>query len=89
MLQDGFITRKSSSEKGAQIDLIIDRADNCINLCEIKFTNNLFVINKAYEKEISERKAIFIEKTRTRKISFFNLSSLLMASTRNPVISEL
>lgn len=24
-------------EKGAQIDLLIDRADHCINLCEIKF----------------------------------------------------
>lgn len=26
-----------TTEQGAQIDLIIDRSDNCINLCEIKF----------------------------------------------------
>ena len=28
---------ESSAEPGAQIDLLIDRADNCINLCEIKY----------------------------------------------------
>jgi AAA+ ATPase superfamily predicted ATPase len=68
----GWIYRptKGSSEKGAQIDLVIDRADNCINLCEVKFNNDLFVINKSYEKELRERKAIFLEKTGARKTLF-------------------
>ena len=61
---------KKSSETGAQIDLVIDRADNCINLCEIKFSNDLFVITKAYEKELRQKKTIFIQKTGSRKTIF-------------------
>jgi len=45
---------KNSNERGVQIDLLIDRADNCINLCEIKYRNEeffrhaLFVFSKGY-----------------------------------------
>lgn len=67
---------KDSSEKGAQVDLVIDRADNCVNLCEVKFNNNLFVINKSYEQEIRQRKAIFIEKTGSRKTIFLTFITL-------------
>ncbi|MBA3603270.1 MAG: ATPase [Parachlamydiaceae bacterium] len=55
---------------------MIDRADNCINFCEMKFSSNRFVINNAYEKELRQRKAIFIEKTRTRKTVFFTFITL-------------
>lgn len=37
---------------GAQIDLIIDRADKCINLCEIKFWENEFMISNDYAKTL-------------------------------------
>ncbi len=68
--------KKGSSEKGAQVDLVIDRADNCINLCEIKFSGHPFVISKAYEKELRQRKALFIEKTNTRKAVFSTFITL-------------
>ena len=61
---------KENSEKGAQIDLVIDRADHCINLCEIKFSSDTFTINKNYESELRRRKALFIEKTSSRKTIF-------------------
>ncbi|MES2199147.1 MAG: ATP-binding protein [Chlamydiota bacterium] len=67
---------KESAEKGTQIDLIIDRADNCINLCEIKFSNDTFTINKAYEQVLRQRKSIFIEKTGTRKTVFLTFITL-------------
>ncbi len=67
---------KESSEKGAQVDLVIDRADNCINLCEVKFNNSLFVINKSYEQELRQRKAIFIEKTGSKKTVFLTFITL-------------
>jgi AAA+ ATPase superfamily predicted ATPase len=67
---------KGSLAKGAQIDLVIDRADNCMNLCEIKFSNNFFVINKSYESELRERKAIFVEQTKTRKTLFLTFMTL-------------
>ncbi len=61
---------KESSEKGAQIDLVIDRADNCINLCEIKFTSDIFVISKDYESDLRHKKTIFAEKLHTKKTIF-------------------
>ena len=37
---------------GAQIDLIIDRKDNVINLCEMKFSNNKYNITDQYKENI-------------------------------------
>jgi len=55
------------TERGTQIDLIIDRNDNVINLCEMKFYNKEFTIDKDYDKILRERKWTFIEETETRK----------------------
>ena len=67
---------KKTSDKGAQIDLVIDRADNCINLCEIKFSNDEFIITKSYEQELRQRKSIFIDKTDTKKTIFLTFITL-------------
>ncbi len=66
---------KRSQEKGAQIDLLIDRADNCINLCEMKYCNEEFTINKACDKELREKKSLFITHTDTKKSVFITLVS--------------
>ncbi len=61
---------KNSSEQGVQIDLIIDRKDDCINLCEIKFSSGQFVINKSYAKELETKISVFREQTGTNKTIF-------------------
>ena len=61
---------KEKLEKGAQIDLIIDRNDDCINLCEIKFSQDKFVIDAKYAKELEEKIAVFREVTKTKKTLF-------------------
>lgn len=55
---------------GAQIDLLIDRSDHCISLCELKFSANEFIIDKAYASELQTKREIFREKTRTTKTLF-------------------
>ncbi len=37
---------RGEDEEGAQIDLIIDRADNVVNMCELKFYSNDFNVEK-------------------------------------------
>ncbi len=64
---------KGSGEKGAQIDLVIDRTDNCINLCEIKYTNEGYVIDKNYASQLRTKKNVFIEKTNSKKSIFLTL----------------
>jgi hypothetical protein len=53
--------------KGAQIDLVIDRGDRVINICEIKFAKGPFEIDRAYELALREKIEIFRNATKTRK----------------------
>jgi len=55
------------AHEGAQIDLLIDRDDNVINICEMKFYNGKFSINKKYSENLLEKQNQFIRKTRTNK----------------------
>ncbi len=51
----------------AQIDLVLDRADDLITLCEAKFTDGPFTITKKYAAELRNKMALFREATGTRK----------------------
>ena len=55
------------AEKGAQIDLVIDRGDRVINLCEIKFAKGPFEISRAYDRSLRDRIEVFRAATKTRK----------------------
>ncbi len=52
---------------GAQIDLVIDRRDQIINLCEMKYATSEYEITGKYEREMQERKELFRSVTSTRK----------------------
>ena len=52
------------------MDLLIDRDDNVINLCEMKFANGPFTIDKKYAKELMTKMEAFRSSTRTRKSIF-------------------
>jgi uncharacterized protein len=62
-----FSSEKSSSKKGAQIDLFVDRNDDAISLCEIKHTSSPFTITKSYAQELKNKIAIFRNKSKTKK----------------------
>lgn len=59
--------RSSKSEQKTQIDLLIDRKDETINLCEIKYCNEIFEINKEYGNKLVNKVDTFIEETGTKK----------------------
>ena len=59
--------KEERKEKGTQIDLLIDRGDRVINLCEMKFSVKLYYISENYEKTLRDRMSIFQEKTKTSK----------------------
>lgn len=65
--------KQGNNDRGAQIDLVIDRADKCINLCEIKFARDEFVIDKDYAGLLRAKKNTFIEKTGSKKSVFLTL----------------
>ena len=59
--------RSAAAPEGAQIDLVIDRADKVINLCEIKYSSSEFLIDKNYDKALRNKRHAFAIETKTRK----------------------
>jgi uncharacterized protein len=51
----------------AQIDLVIDRRDEVINICEMKFSLHPFQIDKTYAEVLSKKLSVFREQTKTKK----------------------
>lgn len=78
-------------ERGAQIDLVIDRGDQTINLCEIKFSIGAYTLSSEYEERIRQRIQFFREKTKTRKAlvsTFITTYGVTNASQSNMVDNE-
>lgn len=62
-----FYKKGTPTQKGTQIDLLIDRNDHSINLIEIKFYNETFSLTKSYAKTLRDKMGIFREITKTKK----------------------
>ena len=58
---------KEEGISGGQIDMIIERADRIIHLCEIKFSIGAYRIKPEYERQLRERSSLFREMTKTNK----------------------
>ena len=73
---DGILCSSSSwQNKNAQIDLLIDRSDNVINLIEIKFSNAEYTISKDYDLKLRNKMKEFSETTKTKKALWLILIS--------------
>lgn len=65
--------RSNEASQGAQIDLVIDRRDQVINLCEMKYSINPYVIDKKYAGELRNKVGAFKTETNTRKSVFLTM----------------
>lgn len=70
-----YIPRKGCDEQGAQIDLLFDRDDDSITICEIKYTDGIFTIDKEYAQKLQKKLETFKKVTRTDKQLFLVLIS--------------
>ncbi len=68
-----FLKKGNQNEKGAQIDLVLDRKDQTINLFEMKFYNQPFTVSKEYAQNLQNKKWVFEAETKTRKHLFLTL----------------
>ncbi|MBC7686821.1 MAG: ATPase [Aquabacterium sp.] len=78
--------RQEKDEKGAQIDLLIDRRDHCINVCEKKISTDKFEITKAYAGELENKLKVFRGNTKTRKTLFFTM--ITSYGVKNEIITK-
>lgn len=70
-----YVPRKGSDEKGAQIDLLFDRDDDSLTICEIKYTIKPYLIDKHEFAKLKQRIMVFKEITRTKKQIFMAVIS--------------
>lgn len=59
--------RSKDSIPGAQIDMIIDRADGIINVCEMKYSTSDYRQDKEESRKLANRIDDFVSETKTRK----------------------
>ena len=72
----------------AQIDVLIDRNDNAINICEMKFSIKEYKIEKKYADNLRNKIGSFKEQTKTRKSIFLTLVTTY-GIIKNPYSSQL
>jgi uncharacterized protein len=71
-----WVHKGTVNESGVQIDLIIDRSDNCVNILELKFYDASFDITKKYAEQLQQKISSFKIKTKIKK----NIFTTLIAS---------
>jgi AAA+ ATPase superfamily predicted ATPase len=69
VLAEIYSWRSKASDPGAQIDLVIERADKVIHLCEAKYASSEFMIDKGYAKILREKQGAFLRETRTQAVA--------------------
>ncbi len=65
----------SNGDEKAQIDLVIDRRDQVVNLCEMKFSIKSFTIDKEYAENLQRKIGLFREVTKTKKATWLTFIS--------------
>ena len=68
-----YTTSSSWFNENAQVDMLIDRSDNVMHLCEMKFCNSEFAIDKLYYLNLKNKIAALQQDTKTRKNIFVTL----------------
>ncbi len=68
-----YIPKVGENEQGTQIDLLLDRYDKAITICEIKYSSEPFSIDKSYAKNLMNKVEVFQKQTGTQKQIFIAL----------------
>jgi len=87
-----FAFRSKQGKGGAQIDLVIDRKDGVINLCECKFTNKPYALTEKDMADLERKKEVFLKETGTKKaihLTMITANGLVQNAHRNEIHSEI
>ncbi|MGB1243293.1 MAG: ATP-binding protein, partial [Chitinophagales bacterium] len=54
-----YVVKPTEDLYGTQIDLLIDRIDHAIHICEVKFSANPFILDKKTAQNIQQKHTVF------------------------------
>lgn len=83
--------RSNQKENGAQIDLLIDRSDKVITICEMKYYSDKFVLNNKYSEVLDNKKQVFLRESKTKKaVNIIMITSYGLSdnSNRNLILND-
>ena len=87
-----YAYRSPVQKGGAQIDMIIDRRDDVINLCECKYTNKLYTLTEGDASDLDRKKEVFLKETGTKKpihLTMITVDGLAQNAHRNDIQAEI
>jgi hypothetical protein len=67
VISEVYTFRSKLKKGGAQVDIVIDRRDGVINLCECKFSGDAYTITSEYAASLENKRDVFIKETKTKK----------------------
>ena len=62
-------------DDGTQVDMVLDRDDRIVNICEIKYSSTQYVITKMYDRKLQEKVQAFLQETGTKKTAVLTMIS--------------
>ena len=68
--QYAWRSRTNAPSEGAQIDLLIERADNAANICEIKYSSGEYEIGRDEGRKMLNRRDCFVRETGFRGAAY-------------------
>jgi hypothetical protein len=92
VITEVYAFRSSLRKGGVQIDLIIDRRDDTINLCECKFSNKPYTLTEEDIDSLERKKDIFLQETKKRKsihMTMITANGLAHNAYRNEIQAEI
>jgi len=92
VITETYAFRSARQKGGAQIDLVIDRKDDTINLCECKYYMKPYELTEKDASDLERKKEVFIQETGTRKsihLTMITANGLVQNAYRNEIQSEI
>jgi hypothetical protein len=92
VITEVYAFRSSQNKGGAQIDIIIDRRDDTINLCECKYANKPYVLTDKDAIDLERKKDVFLRETGTKKsihTTMITANGLAHNAYRNDIQAEI
>ena len=74
------------------IDLVVDRRDDTVNLCECKYYNKAYTLTEKDALELERKKEIFLQETGTKKsihMTMITANGLTQNAYRNNIQAEI
>ena len=87
-----FSWNSKKTKPGAQIDLLIDRKDDVINVCEMKYSREPYSIDEKYEADLLRKMEVFRSETKTKKalmLTFISFSGMKKNAYSNNILCEI